>query len=253
MKPKKSLSQNYLNDPNIGRKITTSFLHQDPPRVIEIGPGYGMLTRFLYEQHGAKLYMVEIDAASVADLQKKFPGIAMQIIQADIISFPLEDLLIPGTVLAGNLPYHITSPILFRILDHVDKIDESVFMIQKEVAERITARPGSKDWGLLSVLLQTYYDCSYLFTVSEKVFFPQPRVKSAVIRLVRNDRKELPCNTVFYREMLKKIFGQRRKMIRNSLGDLRRHVVKNTSFLTRRPEQMSVQDFIALCSELSGV
>ncbi|NOY38529.1 MAG: ribosomal RNA small subunit methyltransferase A [Chlorobi bacterium] len=250
MEPKKSLSQNYLTDPNIARKITASLTCIDAARVVEIGSGHGMLTKFLAEHYFERLYLVEIDNGSVQKLNEQFPRLKKRIIHADILTFPMEKILIPHTLLTGNLPYHITSPIFFRLLDFKDQIDQAVFMIQKEVAERICSPHGKKSYGLLSVLLQTYYRTEYLFTVSEHVFYPRPKVKSAVIRLTRNDREELPCDEILYHQIIKKVFGQRRKMLRNSMGIMARQVQMHPEFLRRRPEQMSVADFIALCSEL---
>ena len=252
MKPRKSLSQNYLTDPNIARKIAGSVTHDDAGRIIEIGPGYGMLSQYLLERFGRKLSLIEIDNDAVEHLKNEFPAISDNILKADILEFPLEDILHPVTVLVGNLPYHITSPILFRLLEVRQNIVEAVFMVQKEVAERIVAPPGNRQYGILSVLLSTFYQTQYLFTVSPNVFFPKPKVQSAVFRLSKNERPPLPFEFMWYKELIKKVFGTRRKMLRNSLGPLAEKVSVHRRFLTMRPEQLSVEDFIALAEEIAG-
>jgi 16S rRNA (adenine1518-N6/adenine1519-N6)-dimethyltransferase len=252
VQPKKSLSQHYLTDPNIARKIASSITSSEETRVVEIGPGYGMLTQFLFDQFNDRLFLIEIDPVSIQSLKEQFILPEQNIYVADFLTVPLEEILIPGTVMTGNLPYHITSPVFFRLLEYRDKIEQAVFMIQREVAHRICSHPGTKVYGLLSVLVQTFYEATYLFTVNEKVFYPRPRVQSAVIKLTRNDRKQLPCNEDQYIRIVKKIFGQRRKMIRNSLGEEARLVKDHPEFLRRRPEQMVIEDFISLCTEITG-
>jgi len=248
--PRKSLSQHYLQDKNIARKIVEALQAKEAEQIIEVGPGPGILSHLLAERYGERLTVVEIDSNSAAQLREKLPAMREKIIEADFLKFPLPATNHPETAIIGNFPYHITSPIFFRVLEHREAITEVVAMIQKEVAERLVCRPGNKTYGLLSVLLQTFYDVRYLFTVSEKVFYPQPRVKSAVIRLERNDRKELPCPADSYFTLVKKAFNQRRKTLRNALKELLPGTFDH-ELLSRRAEQLSTEDFIRLCHLLS--
>ena len=247
LRPKRSLSQNYLQDRNIARKIVAMLQGEGAERILEVGAGRGILTGYLEERFDGRLTVVEIDSDSVEWLRERFPALRETIVEADFLKYPLPEEKI---ALIGNFPYHITSPLFFRVLEHRDRVTEVVAMIQKEVAERIVSAPGSKTYGLLSVLLQTFYDVRYLFTVGEQVFYPRPRVKSAVIRLVRNGRQDLPCDEDFYFTVVKKAFNQRRKTLRNALKELLSPEPPLPDLLKRRAEQLTVEEFIDLCSKL---
>ncbi len=249
-RPKRSLSQNYLQDRNIARKIAGMLKADDAGRIIEVGPGRGILTEYLAEKFGERLLLIEIDHDSVAWLEQRFPEMQEQIVAADFLTLPFPGEAGEKTAVIGNFPYHITSPIFFRILENHQKVSEVVAMIQKEVADRLVSGPGSKSYGLLSVLLQTFYRITYLFTVPEQVFYPQPKVKSAVIRLVRNERESLPCPVEKYIALVKKAFNQRRKTLRNALkGEYPETMAKN-EVLGRRAEQLSPEEFIELCKKV---
>ncbi|OPZ97772.1 MAG: Ribosomal RNA small subunit methyltransferase A [Bacteroidetes bacterium ADurb.Bin416] len=247
VKPKKSLGQHFLTNLETAARIACTLdAHSDLP-VLEIGPGMGVLTRFLLEKHD-NLKVVELDRESVRFLQIHFPALEGKIIEGDFLRLPL-DTLFPGPFcVIGNYPYNISSQILFRVLEHKDIIPFCAGMFQKEVAERIASKPGKKAYGILSVLLQAYYDIDYLFTVDKQQFDPPPAVQSAVIRLVRNDVKTLDCNEQLFKQVVKTGFNQRRKTLRNSLKVL---IGKDCPFHDRavfdkRPEQLSVQEFIEL-------
>ena len=249
VKPKKKLGQHFLTDQNIARKIVDS-LGADVPDILEIGPGMGVLTQYLLKRSELNVSVVEIDTESVEYLQLHFPGLpniwSEDFLKADIASrFPGKFSVI------GNFPYNISSQIFFRILELRNRIPETVGMIQKEVAERIAAPHGSKVYGILSVLLQAFFDIEYLFTVSENVFNPPPKVKSAVVRLRRNQVKELPCNEQLFVTVVKAAFNQRRKMLRNSLRNLCEELPE--PFAEKRPEQLSVNDFILLTSSIENL
>lgn len=242
VRPKKRLGQHFLKDQNIARKIVDS-LGTEVPCVLEIGPGMGMLTRFLRQRSGTDLFVIEIDRESVHYLEKKFPELQGQIILGDFLKWDGQNLPAVFNII-GNFPYNISSQIFFKILDWRNRVPEVVGMVQKEVAERLAAGPGKKSYGILSVLLQAWYEVDYLFTVTEQVFSPPPKVKSAVIRLRRNDRKFLPCDEQLFTEIVKTAFNQRRKMLRNSLNSLNPSLPGHLAGL--RPEQLSVSDFIVL-------
>ncbi len=247
MRPKRSLSQNYLQDPNIARKIAGMLRAADADHVVEVGPGRGMLTTFLEERFGERLTLVEVDAASVAWLRERFPALAPRIVEADFLKYPLPE----GRVaLIGNFPYHITSPIFFRVLEYRDRVTEVVAMVQREVAQRLAGRPGTKEYGLLSVLLQTFYEVKYLFTVGEQVFYPRPKVKSAVLRLERNGREKLPCDEEYYFRLVRQAFGQRRKTLRNALREMLPSRPLPEEMLGKRAEQLSPADYLELCRAL---
>lgn len=247
VRPKKNLGQHFLADHNIAKKIVGSLSQDLICPVIEIGPGTGILTEYLSQNSRQKLYLIEIDTESIEFLSQKYPTLKDSIIHADILSYDINNFEGNEFVLIGNLPYNISSQIFFKILDNKNKIRETVCMIQKEVAERISAPPGSKTYGILSVLLQAFFKIDYLFSVSEKVFIPPPKVKSAVIKLTRNDTKELGCDEKLFFRIVKATFNQRRKTISNSIKPIvdSKAIVENP-FMTNRPEQLSVNDFVAL-------
>ncbi|MGI6219784.1 MAG: 16S rRNA (adenine(1518)-N(6)/adenine(1519)-N(6))-dimethyltransferase RsmA [Bacteroidaceae bacterium] len=255
VRPKKALGQHFLNDLEIARKIadTTDTAPNELP-ILEVGPGMGVLTQFLLtKKRGLKV--IEIDTESVTYLQENFPRLAGNIIEGDFLKMDLNQLFENKPfILTGNYPYNISSQIFFKMLDYKDRIPVCTGMIQKEVAERITARPGSKAYGILSVLIQAWYDTEYLFTVDEHVFTPPPKVKSAVIRLTRNGIDNLGCDESLMKRIVKLVFGQRRKQLRNPLKSLVRKEcpILGEEFFTQRPEQLSVQDFITLTNRLAA-
>jgi len=246
VKPKKHLGQHFLTDPRIALRIVEAMEAGQEATVLEIGPGTGVLTGHLLDK-GTDLVPIEIDSESAAFLKDKWPELEERLVEGDFLALDLNS--IPGKTLhvIGNFPYNISSQIFFRVLDHRDRIMSIVCMVQKEVAERIAAPPGKRDYGILSVLLQAYYDIEYLFTVKPGSFHPPPRVYSGVIRLMRNDRAQLPCDEGLFVRLVKTLFNQRRKMIRNSIRPFLLHLDDDFELLTRRPEQLTVEDFIRLC------
>lgn len=245
VRPKKSLGQHFLTDHNIARKIVNYLDTSSCHNVLELGPGRGILTKYLAELNEINLLLVEIDLQSVLWLTKDYPVLADKIVNEDFLKLDIDSLFHDSFILVGNFPYNISSQIFFKVLEHKETVIEVVCMIQKEVAERIKAGPGSKTIGILSVLLQTFYDIEYLFTVNESVFEPPPKVKSAVIRLKRNKRKNLPCNEKLFFKVVKTSFNQRRKMLRNSLKVAFPDLAEN-NLLKKRPEQLGVEEFIEL-------
>ena len=232
--------------------------------VLEIGPGMGVLTQYLLERKDLNLKLVEIDGESVEYLLTHFPGMQGRLLQADFLSLPLEKFFSGPFSIIGNFPYNISSQIFFKILDYKDSVPEVVCMIQKEVAERLAEGPGSKTYGILSVLLQAWYDIEYLFSVGSGCFAPPPKVESAVIRLTRNGRTDLGCDENLFRTVVKTAFGQRRKMMRNPLRPLARAKADRegwdetqlADFLSApvfslRPEALGVEDFVALTNLLA--
>lgn len=279
VRPKKALGQHFLTDLSVAQKIADALVVEletvsgatseagavpsgntdTAMPVLEIGPGMGVLSQYLLEREDIDLKMIEIDRESVDYLLTHFPKASGRVIEGDFLKMNLS-YFFPGTfAVIGNFPYNISSQIFFRIIDHKDSIPQVVCMIQKEVAERIAEQPGSKTYGILSVLLQAWYDIEYLFTVGEGAFNPPPKVKSAVIRLRRNSRTELGCGEKLFKTIVKTGFNQRRKTLRNSLKPLISDKAareawtpeQSTEFLSNpvfelRPERLSVEDFIAL-------
>jgi len=244
VKPKKNLGQHFLTDQNIARKIVDS-LDSGVHDVLEIGPGMGVLTQYLLNRSEINLHVIEIDRDSVAYLQQNFPQLK-NIWSEDFLKADIADKFKGNFSIIGNFPYNISSQIFFKVLTLRNRIPELVGMIQKEVAERIASKHGSKSYGILSVILQAFYDIEYLFTVSEHVFVPPPKVKSAVIKLKRNKVSELPCSETLFVEVVKAAFNLRRKMLRNSLKAICENLPDK--FADKRPEQLSVDDFIELTS-----
>lgn len=279
VRPKKALGQHFLTDLSVAQKIADALVVESETvggatseagavpsdntdaamPVLEIGPGMGVLSQYLLEREDIDLKMIEIDRESVDYLLTHFPKASGRVIEGDFLKMNLS-YFFPGTfAVIGNFPYNISSQIFFRIIDHKDSIPQVVCMIQKEVAERIAEQPGSKTYGILSVLLQAWYDIEYLFTVGEGAFNPPPKVKSAVIRLRRNSRTELGCDEKLFKTIVKTGFNQRRKTLRNSLKPLIADKAareawtpeQSAEFLSNpvfelRPERLSVEDFIAL-------
>ena len=245
--PKKSLGQHFLTDLNIAQRIADSLELSEPTQVLEIGPGMGVLTQFLLQNPLIDLKVVELDHESVDYLLANFPNINGRVIEADFLKLNISELFTDKFCVIGNYPYNISSQIFFKVLDNRDSIPICSGMIQKEVAERLASKPGTKAYGILSVLLQAYYDIEYLFTVHEHVFNPPPKVKSAVIRMRRNGRTSLPCNDELFIKVVKTAFNQRRKMMRNSLSAMvAEGVALSEDVFMKRPEQLSVDDFIDL-------
>ena len=244
VRAKKNLGQHFLNDTNIAQRIVDNLLASSTGNVLEVGPGMGVLTQYLLQRDNLNLKVIEIDTESVEYLHEHFPKLRGNIHSADFLKVNLSEFFNESFGVIGNFPYNISSQIFFRILEYKNQVPEVVGMIQKEVAERLCAGPGSKTYGILSVLLQAYYDLEYLFTVHENVFTPPPKVKSAVIRLVRNDVQKLDCDEKLFFKIVKASFNQRRKMLRKSLKQGFGEVPEE--FSTLRPEQLSVEQFVKL-------
>lgn len=247
VKPKKNLGQHFLRNEDIARQIAESIV-SGPKNVLEIGPGMGVLTKYLIEQGYENFNVVEIDRESVEYLQQHYPALREHIWPKDFLALDLAGLFDQNLTIIGNFPYNISSQILFKVLDYKELVNEVVGMFQKEVAERVAAKPGNRQYGILSVLLQAFYDIEYLFTVDEHQFFPPPKVKSAVIRLTRNPDKQLHCAESLFKQVVKSAFNQRRKTLRNSLSQFEfSDEYRQNPIFTKRPEQLSVQEFEQIC------
>ena len=243
VRAKKHLGQHFLKDDNIANKIVASL--QENKNVLEIGPGTGILTNHLLQIENINLKVVEIDRESVDYLTQQFPALNGKIISADFLRYDLNGLFDGNFSVIGNFPYNISTQILFKVLEYKDQVNEVVGMFQKEVAVRIASKPGNKDYGILSVLLQAFYNIEYLFTVNESVFIPPPKVKSAVIRLLRNDVKNLDCDEKLFVTVVKTAFNQRRKTLRNALSSIKFEMNDEINFLfTKRAEQLGVAEFV---------
>lgn len=268
VRPKKHLGQHFLRDENIARKIV-SLINPSIPALVEVGPGMGVLSKYLLGLKDLECRFLEVDGESVRYLEYTFPEIRNRLVEADFLKYDLNALFTgsdPFTVI-GNFPYNISSQILFRVLEFRDRIPEVIGMFQKEVAERIAAPPGNKTYGILSVLLQAFYDIEYLFGVNESVFVPPPKVKSAVIRLRRNKTVRLSCDEQVFKRVVKTAFNQRRKTLRNALKNLDPEWIKSIGripdenmssgsalrpdLLDQRAEQLSVDDFVMLATEIA--
>ncbi|MDR3119390.1 MAG: 16S rRNA (adenine(1518)-N(6)/adenine(1519)-N(6))-dimethyltransferase RsmA [Mediterranea sp.] len=252
VKPKKFLGQHFLKDVKIARDIadTVDALPQLP--ILEVGPGMGVLTQFLVKKN-RPVKVVEVDFDAVAYLRNAYPSLEGHIIEDDFLKMNLNRLFDGQPfVLTGNYPYNISSQIFFKMLDNKELIPCCTGMIQKEVAERIAAPPGSKTYGILSILIQAWYRVEYLFTVDEHVFNPPPKVKSAVIRMTRNDVQNLGCNERLFKNVVKTTFNQRRKMLRNSIKPILStdSPLLQDEIFTKRPEQLSIRQFIELTNRI---
>ena len=248
VKPKKALGQHFLKNPEICARIAEAItLHGDYKKVLEIGPGMGALTQFLLQRPEFETHVVEIDRESVDYLNVHFGALRGRIHEADFLRMPLEQLFPEPIAVVGNFPYNISSQIVFKVLDHMDQVPELVGMFQREVAQRFAGSPGNKDYGIISVLAQAYYDIEYLFTVNEDEFIPPPKVKSGVIRMRRKFGAELGCDEKLFKQVVKTAFNQRRKTLRNSLKSVTQGKVDTSSSLwDKRPEQLSVPEFVTL-------
>lgn len=248
VRPKKALGQHFLTDLSVAERIAATLDDYVGMPVLEIGPGMGVLTRFLLDR-GHDLHVIEIDPESVTYLRQHFPELEGRIIEGDFLNFDLDSLFDGRKFcLTGNYPYNISSQIFFRVFDNHDRIPCCTGMLQREVAERICADAGPKSRGILSVLLQAWYRAEYLFTVSEHVFNPPPKVKSGVLRLTRNDALTLPCDPALWRTVVKTAFGQRRKTLRNSVRPLLPSGVQmpESPLWALRPEQLDENQFFEL-------
>lgn len=250
VRAKKHLGQHFLKDENIARKITDS-LSLPCEALLEIGPGTGVLTKYLLELPVNKFLAIDVDREAVPYLKKTFPEAADNFIEGDFLRIPVDQLFDGPFSVIGNFPYNISSQILFRVLDHRNQIPEVVGMFQKEVAERIAAPPGSKTYGIMSVLLQAWYDIEYLFTVGAEVFVPPPKVESAVIRLKRNQVQSLGCDEKLFVNIVKTAFNQRRKTLRNALKSFRFSPDDALEeLLTKRAERLGVEEFVFITNQV---
>ena len=248
VKPKKALGQHFLKNPEICAQIAEAItLHGDYKKVLEIGPGMGALTQYLLQRPEFETHVVEIDRESVDYLNVHFGALRGRIHEADFLRMPLEKLFPEPIAVVGNFPYNISSQIVFKVLDHMDQVPELVGMFQREVALRFAGSPGNKDYGIISVLAQAYYDIEYLFTVNEDEFIPPPKVKSGVIRMRRKFGVELGCDEKLFKQVVKTSFNQRRKTLRNSLKSLTQGKTDTSDAIwNKRPEQLSVAEFVSL-------
>ncbi len=248
VKAKKHLGQHFLTDLSIAKNIVEALSQTSKyKKVVEVGPGMGVLTQYLIQHKEYETFPVDVDRESIGYLAEKYSELKGNIIYGDFLEMDLNDVAEqkPFAVI-GNFPYNISTQILFKVLDYKDQIPECVGMFQKEVAERFAADPGSKTYGITSVLLQAFYDVEYLFTVGTDVFDPPPKVQSAVIRFIRNDKMSLDCDEKRFKAIVKMAFNQRRKMLRKSLKSQLNDSNKDNEMLTKRPEQLSVQEFVDL-------
>jgi 16S rRNA (adenine1518-N6/adenine1519-N6)-dimethyltransferase len=248
VKAKKHLGQHFLIDLNIAQKIVNA-LPQDDLTILEIGPGTGVLTQYMIEKDNFTAF--DIDMESIELLKQKYPQFSDKIHFQDFLEADLNPFAAKGKFkVIGNFPYNISTQIMFRVLEHRADVSALVGMFQKEVAVRIAEKPGSKAYGILSVLLQAFYKIEYLFTVSEHVFNPPPKVKSAVIRLTRNATEKLNCNEDLFIKVVKASFNQRRKTVRNSVKVLSGNSVVDSPYMDKRAEQLSVEEFVSLTNSI---
>lgn len=251
VKAKKHLGQHFLNDENIAKKIADTLSYQGYDKVLEIGPGMGVLTKYLLEKP-IQTYVIEIDKESVEYLGNHYPKLQNHIISEDFLRYDMRAVFgNEPLAIIGNFPYNISSQIVFRALELREQVVEFSGMFQKEVAERICETKGSKTYGILSVLVQAFYEATYLFTVSENVFTPPPKVKSGVLRLTRRENFHLPCNERMFFNVVKTSFNQRRKTLRNSLKSIGiPEELREDKIFDLRPEQLAVTDFIRITQML---
>lgn len=252
VRAKKHLGQHFLVDKNICKKIADQFqFHQGCKRALEVGPGTGALTEFLLQNPEIDLSVIDVDIESIEYLRQHYPTLGDKIHKRDFLKVDLQEIMeTEPFAVVGNFPYNISTQILFKCLDYRNQIPEIMGMFQKEVAVRVAEKPGSKQYGIISVLLQAFYDIEYCFTVDEHVFNPPPKVKSGVIRCTRNKRGALPCDENLFIAIVKAGFNQRRKTLRNSLKKLINNPAFDHEFLNLRPEVLSVEDFIFLTQQI---
>lgn len=248
VRAKKHLGQHFLHDKNAAQRIVAAL---DPSmgfeKVLEVGPGMGVLSDFLFENEAYESFLVDIDEESIAYLQAKYPDEKDRIFYGDFLNFDFDKLALDPCAVIGNFPYNISSQIVFKILEERNKVRQMVGMFQKEVAERCIASPGGKDYGILSVFVQAYYDVKYLFTVKAGAFNPPPKVLSGVIEFRRNKVEKLDCDENLFRTVVKTAFNQRRKTLRNALATvISKDKMTDHSFYEKRAERLSVADFVEL-------
>lgn len=250
VRPKKFLGQHFLRDVSIAHDIAEAAIQScTNGKLLEIGPGTGVLTQFLVNRPEIDLKLVELDRESVQYLKEQMGFTDEVLIEGDFLHLNLDRFFDDSFAIAGNFPYNISSQILFRLIENREKIYALTGMFQKEVARRIISPPGSKEYGIISVLCQAWYRCEYLFTVDEHVFSPPPKVKSGVIRLIRNDVKTLGCSEQNFIRTVKAGFNQRRKTLRNALSGIEfDHTEETTALLGKRAEQLGVKEFVMLAS-----
>jgi 16S rRNA (adenine1518-N6/adenine1519-N6)-dimethyltransferase len=244
---KKRYGQHFLHDKRIGQKIVDQLTDQSP-YILEIGPGLGVLTRYLKDLKYKDLYLVEIDSEAIEQLKQDFPELAEHITKADILELDWSAAFDSPLAVIGNFPYQISAPLTFKILEYKGMVREVVGMFQYEVAQRLAASPGSKTYGITSVLTQAFYDAKFAFKVKPGAFQPPPKVDSGVIHLERNERAQLPCDETLFRDIVKSTFQHRRKMLRNTLKPWldEQTTPQLEGYLKQRPEQLSVEDFIEM-------
>lgn len=253
VRAKKHLGQHFLTDKKIAAKIVDGLVHTDEYRqVLEVGPGMGILSDILLERENLETFMIDIDVESYNFLKDKYPQMGSRLINGDFLKLDLSAVFPGKFAVIGNFPYNISSQILFKILEHRENVVEMVGMFQKEVAERCASKSGTKEYGILSVLIQAYYNIDYLFTVKPGTFNPPPKVNSGVIRLSRNKRETLPCDEKLFWSVVKSGFNQRRKTLRNALsGVLPKAKMDEHIFFEKRAEQLTVEDFITLTQHVT--
>ncbi|WP_256003616.1 16S rRNA (adenine(1518)-N(6)/adenine(1519)-N(6))-dimethyltransferase RsmA [Pedobacter deserti] len=253
VKAKKHLGQHFLTDKNIAAKIVSSLIHTNQYKhVLEVGPGMGILSDILLERSDLEAFLIDIDTESYHFLNQKYPQLGDRLINGDFLALNLSAIFHDKYAVIGNFPYNISSQILFKILENRQQVVEMVGMFQKEVAERCASKAGTKEYGILSVLIQAYYNIEYLFTVKPGTFNPPPKVNSGVIRLSRNEVETLPCDEKLFWRTVKAGFNQRRKTLRNALSSLiPKDRMDTNPFFDKRAEQLTVADFIALTQHLS--
>lgn len=254
VRAKKHLGQHFLTDKNIAARIVNGLRpEQGYNQVLEVGPGMGILSDILLQKSEYETYLIDIDTESYDFLLKKYPDAAPRIMNADFLEMDFSLVFHQPFAIIGNFPYNISSQIMFKVLDNRQQVVEVVGMFQKEVAERCTAKPGSKEYGILSVFLQAYYQCEYLFTVKAGAFNPPPKVLSGVIRLTRNQVKELDCDEKLFWQVVKAGFNQRRKTLRNALSALiNKEKMTDEPLLDLRAERLSVEDFVELTNKITA-
>lgn len=249
VRAKKHLGQHFLTDQNIARNIVDGLSYQDYDQVLEVGPGMGVLTKFLLDKP-TETFVAEIDTESIDYLKIHYPTLEEQHFVGDFLKIDIPTVFGKQLAVIGNFPYNISSQILFKIVDNYEYVPEMVGMFQKEVAERTAAKPRTKDYGILSVMIQAYYDVDYMFTVHENVFNPPPKVKSGVIRMLRNPKEGLAGHEELFKKIVKAGFNQRRKKLSNALKVLNiPEAIKSHAFLDIRAEELSVADFISFTKE----
>jgi 16S rRNA (adenine1518-N6/adenine1519-N6)-dimethyltransferase len=254
VKAKKHLGQHFLTDKNIAEKIVNSLHSTDKyDQVLEVGPGMGVLSDFLLRKTELEIFMIDIDTESFQYLDKKYPKLGERLINADFLQLNFKEIFPGNLAVIGNFPYNISSQILFKVLENRDQVIEVVGMFQKEVAQRCAEKPGSKEYGILSVFLQAYYKVDYLFSVKPGVFNPPPKVNSAVIRLTRNEVSKLDCDEKLFWQVVKAGFNQRRKTLRNALSSIfNKDSMGDDPMLDLRAERLSVDDFVKLTNLISS-